>query len=369
MYKNVFYFLQILSLLLIYSSVQAQVYKCENSIGEVRFSDEVCKKGESTRRLNWLSSSAKAPKNKPVKKTNNNVARQIARNNEAYALLSLLTNTRLELDTVSLRSSYKDESTDAPELILPDGIIVDLLKVDKIILTSQRSKKRLKAHFIMLNGYEEVKILKSPYPIIKGKTQIGRFSQSLKDIKKIEFFNSKILWNKTFASDNTPYRESISVKEKERATRKHLQKSPIIDLDLSHQIQEQNQPKVVLTTAKPKPVEKVKQIQTGFPIQVKLVNKQTLYLQESELTSSKGEQQSRGQHFIINDTIQIPFNTIKQIKIRPMATNSALLVAIELMNKEIKMEVMLRPYTHLMGKSRAGQFERSLSDIKSIRVH
>ncbi len=332
MHKSVLFFLQIVFLLFINNSLQAQVYKCENSIGEVRFSDEVCKKGENTRHLNWLSSDAEPVQKKLIKKAHIDVAK----NNEPYALLSLLTSTQLELQTASLRSSYQNESTDAPELILPDGVIVDLLKVDKIILTHQYTN--IKAHFIMANGYEETKILESPYPIIKGNTKIGRFSKSLKDIKKIEFFNAK----------------------------KIPPKQPIIDLDLSEPVQVQ--PKVIVPQIKSKAIKKPVKTKkhTSFPIQVKLRNKKTFYLKKTPLTSSKGKQNSHGQYFIINDTIQIPFNTIKQIKIRPMTTNHALLVAIELLNKEIKMEVMLLPYTRIMGQDRAGQFDHLLSDIESI---
>lgn len=348
-HTRVLFFIHTILLLLMtlmMSSVQAQVYQCENSIGEIRFSDEICQKGETTRRLNWLNSHTI-----PIKQEKNNVVRATRKMNEAYARLSLLTNTQVELKIASLRSSYQGELTKTPELILPDGVIVDLQHVNKIIVSPQYAKKKLKVRFIMTNGYEEVKLLKSPYPIIKGMTQIGRFSKSLQDIKKIEFFHSKQSWNNTVEKYTPPVNNNV-------------QNSPIIELDLSGQLAES--PKSV--PSQKKSIETPVSTHIGFPIQIKLVNKKILYLQKTGLSSSKGQQKSHDKHFIINDTIQIPFKTIKQIKIRPMTTNSALLVAIELVNKEIKMEVMLRPYTRIMGKSHAGLFEQSLFDIQSINI-
>ncbi|NOQ78201.1 MAG: DUF4124 domain-containing protein, partial [Gammaproteobacteria bacterium] len=110
--------LVIVSLFFLNHAVQAQVYKCENDMGGVNFSDEPCSKGETSTRLNWLKSTA-SPKKKnkstsaKVSPRSKKTAKKARKNNEAYVLLSLLTTTQLELETASLRSSYEGETTEA----------------------------------------------------------------------------------------------------------------------------------------------------------------------------------------------------------------------------------------------------------------
>ncbi|MCU7799411.1 MAG: DUF4124 domain-containing protein [gamma proteobacterium symbiont of Lucinoma myriamae] len=374
--------LVIISLLFISHSVQAQVYKCENDMGEVNFSDEPCSKGETSSRLNWLNSAASPKKKK--KSTSANVSPQLKKtaekarkNNEAYVLLSLLTTTQLELETASLRSSYEGENTEAPELILPDGVIVDLLKVDYISLKSQYGKDGIKARFVMNDGYEEIKILKKPYPVISGEAKIGRFSKSLQDIKRIDFFNSKKLLK---ARGDKAGKKALVAKKpdkKQAAPKKNSSQTnsdvPIIELDLSDQVVANNGSKSK-TVVKPE----VKVVENKTPskaqtktsgIQISFVNDKKVMLKNKTLVSTKGEQKSRAQHFMINENNQIPYNAIKRIKIRPTANKSSLLVAIELKTKEIKMEVMLPPFTRITGKSQSGKFDHSLLEIKSISFH
>lgn len=371
--------LVIVSLLFLNHAVQAQVYKCENDMGEVNFSDEPCSKGETSSRLNWLNSAA-SPKKKnkstsaKVSPQSKKTAKKARKNNEAYVLLSLLTTTQLELETASLRSSYEGETTEAPELILPDGVIVDLLKVDYISLKSQYGKDGLKVRFVMNDGYEEIKILKKPYPVISGEAKIGRFSKSLQDIKRIEFFNSKKLLKargdkagKKTLMAKAPDKNQAASKKKSAKTKTDV---PVIDLDLSDQVVAKS-----ASTSKKVVKPEVKVVENKTPsktqaktsgVQVSFVNDKKVMLKNKTLVSSKGGQKSRAQHFMINEDNQIPYNAIKRIKIRPTANKSSLLVAIELKTKEIKMEVMLPPFTRISGKSHSGKFDHSLLEIKSI---
>ena len=50
--------------LLLSHLAQAQVYKCENNLGEINFSDEPCAKGETGERLKWLKGAAAKKKSK-----------------------------------------------------------------------------------------------------------------------------------------------------------------------------------------------------------------------------------------------------------------------------------------------------------------
>ncbi|MCK5648231.1 MAG: hypothetical protein KAI22_05075, partial [Gammaproteobacteria bacterium] len=100
-------------------------------------------------------------------------------------------------------------------------------------------------------------------------------------------------------------------------------------------------------------------------IQVDFVNEEKMFLQREALSSSKGNQKSRGQHFLVSDKEQIPYKAIKTIKVRP-TTKNQLLVAVELKTKEIKMEVMSPPFTRIIGKTESGAFDHSLLEIKSI---
>lgn len=383
MYK---YCLGLVFLLALSHIVQAQVYKCENDAGEINFSDEPCSKGERSERLNWLKGTASGKKNKK-KSVNYSVSTQAKKtskkakkNNEAFVLLSLLTTTQLELETVTLRSTLNGESSDAPELILSDGIIVDLLRVKKIIITHNYGKSRIQIRFIMDDGYEEVKTIKAPYPVISGAAKIGRFSKSLLDIKQIEFFNSKILLShahkKTLKNKSAIGKKVPVEKIPPQSTLTSNKETPVIELDLSQQTpsgkaQTNTQAK---TTAKTKTLAKKPKVKvtdtkpTGLTkstgIQVEFTNKKKVNLQHDNLASSKGDKNSRAKYFILSDKEQIAYTDIKTIKIRP--TSNQLLVAVELKTKEIKMEVMSKPFTRVVGKSNSGKFDHSLSEIKSI---
>jgi len=357
----------LISLLLISATIQAQVYKCVNSAGEIRFSDEGCKKGESSSRLKWLNNSPSAYKKKidPVVLQAKKTARKAKKSNKAYVILSLITTTQLELETATVRTSYNDESTEAPELILPDGITVDLLKVDKIILSSQYGKKSIKARFIMADGYQETKILKKPYPVISGAAKIGRFSKSLGDIKKIEFFNSQKLLQER--AD----KPKIVQKKRKLKSKPEKKNIPVIDLDLTHEIVNEkplNKSKPEIKVAAKNDPQKNSRSATGQTnsVEIQLTNNKKIIAQKTSLATTRGDQTSVKQYFIVDNRRQIPFNKIKQIKVRSMKTNSALLVAIELLDKEIKMEVMPAPYTRIIGTSSQGSFNYSLAEIKSM---
>lgn len=354
--------------------VQAQVYKCENDAGEINFSDEPCVKGETSSRLNWLNSAASPNKKRKSKAATQEqkTARKARKNNQAYVLLSLLTTTKLELETASLRSSYEGETTQAPELILPDGITVDLLKVDHMNISSQYGKTGLKVHFVMSDGYEEIKILKSPYPVISGEAKIGRFSKSLQDIKRIEFFNSKKLLKARgdkVIKTSAARKKQAPAKKQSASAKKDI---PVIELDLSEPRADK---KSTANLPQVKPEIRVverkttssKNKQGGAPgVEVSFVNDKKITLESKTLASSKGKLKSPAQHFIVSENYQIPFNTIKRIKVRPTANKSNLIVAIELASKEIKMEVMSPPFTRLNGNSQSGRFDHSLLEIKSI---
>ena len=366
-------------LLIMSQSIQAQIYKCENEAGEINFSDEPCSKGETGQRLNWLKGTTSAKKKKQINKRSpdyvsaraKKIAKKAKRNNEAYVLLSLLTTTQLELNTASLRSSLAGKITDAPELLLPDGITVDLLKVDKILFTYRSGKNEVQARFIMDDGYEEVKWIKKPFPVISGEAKIGRFSKSLGDIKRIEFFNSKKLLKKSGKESSVGKQPSAKKqpsagKASSKNTTISNKSVPVIDLDLSHQMTSKvPQRELIGINQLKKPKIKVVNNKSGSGIQVDFVNNKKITLQRGSLSSSKGSQQSRGQHFVISDKTQIPYADIKMIKVRPTAKNQ-LIVAIELKTKEIKMEVMSPPFTRIIGQSSAGSFEHSLLEIKSI---
>jgi len=370
----------VILLLFFCHSVQAQVYKCENDAGQINFSDEPCAKDETSSRLNWLNNTVSPKKkNKSAAKRSsqaNKTAIKARKNNEAYVLLSLKTTTRLELETASLRSFYEGQESQAPELILPDGVIVDLLKMDRIIFTSQYGKESIKARFVMADGYEEIKQLKAPYPVISGEAKIGRFSKSLEDIKLIEFFNSKkLLKVRADKAGKKPLASPKLLANKKQTNYKHESAKvdkdvPVIELDLSSEVVTEKK-----STAgnEVKPRIKVIDKKTGSRTQAKTSDVQVLFVNDTKtilkntmLASTKGSQKSRAQYFIVSDKIQFPYNEIKRIKIRPTANKSSLLVAIELKTKEIKMEVMSPPFTRIIGQSHAGRFDHSLLEIKSI---
>lgn len=359
--------------------VQAQIYKCENDRGEIKFSDERCTKDETGERLKWLKGTAAAKKSKRsaygVSAGAKNTAKKSRKDNKAYVLLSLLTTTQLQLETASLRSTLDGETTDVPELLLPDGITVDLLKVNKIILSYKYGRNEVQARFVMADGYEEVKIIKKPFPVITGESKIGRFSKSLQDIKQIEFFNSKKLLKTTGKKSQKKQSSARKAHKKNNQPSANQQPSvnkqpPVIELDLSHEVPSADKKKMTVESTAKKPEVKVvnkksvnhSQLST---IQVDFVNNKKMILQRDSLNSSKGSQKSRVQHFIVSDKEQIPYEAIKTIKVRPTAKNQ-LIVALELKTKEIKMEVMSPPFTRIIGKTDSGAFEHSLLEIKSI---
>ncbi len=364
----------ILLILLFSFSVQAQVYKCENDAGEIKFSDEPCSKGEDSKRLDWLKGATSTYKKKIKRKSARAIqaqktAKKAKKANEAYVLLSLLTTTQLELKTASLKSSLKDQVTTGPELLLSDGLTIDLLKVDKIIMAYQSNTRKLQARFIMDDGYEELKILDKPFPKLSGEAKIGRFEKSLEDIKQIQFFNSKKLL------EEHPIAKKSTLASKPELSQKNstIEKTsivqtdvPVIELDLSHQVASvpakklTKNPKVKVVNQK----KLIKEISKA-DVLVDLVNKTQFVLKKTGMSSSKGDKQSRGQHFFISDKQQIPYDSIKTIKVRP-TSKKQLIVAVELKSKEIKMEVMSPPFTRIIGKSDSGPFNHSLAELISI---
>jgi len=353
-------------------AVQAQVYKCENNMGEINFSDEPCSRGETSTRLNGIKST---PSSKQKKQSSRSVqtkktAKKARKNNEAYVLLSLLTTTQLELETATLRSSLADETTESPELLLPDGITVDLLKVDKILLSrTQTSKSKLKAQFIMNDGFKQEIFIKKPYPVISGEAKIGRFSKSLGDIKVIEFFNSKKLLkarsNKKIVQKESKKTTTANKKPKPPAQNE----TPVIELDLSNEIKPSSvsKPEIKVVSGKNSPTKKPTSIKkASSKIQVDFVNEKKAWLNKSSLGSSRNNNQANGHKFILNDSEHIPYDKIKSIRVRPTSDKSRLVVAVALKNGEIKMENMSQPFTRVLGNTGSGSFDHSLLDIKSI---
>jgi len=373
-----------------HTSVWAQAYKCETSAGQIKFSDEPCSKNETSSRINWIKTSPGNKKSKIRGKTQSQAQRvqqKAKKNNEAYVLLTLLTNTNLELETTTLRSTLSGETTSAPELLLANGLTIDLLKVNKIILKYKQGKLGLQARFIMSNGYQEVKMLQKPFPILSGEAKIGRFKKSLQYIKKIEFFNSKKLLTHDTKKKAKPLHNKMTEK-KQSARNKVKEDIPVIELDLSHQLIESQQ------QAKVKPVKNIEKsipvkqknivpvtpvkpdtdnsaadnnkIQSGSAIEIKFVNDKKMSVKYKNLSSAKGKQKSLSGVFIVNNKKQIPYAQIKNIKVRPTSKKSSLVVAIELKTKEIQMEIMIPPFTHIIGHSSKGKFDHSLLEIKSI---
>lgn len=397
-------------LLLIFSqAVQAQIYKCENDAGEIIFSDEPCAKNEASTRLKWLKNTP-ASKKKPISSNRGSssrakqTAKKARKNNQAYVLLSLLTTTQLELETATVRSSLDENTTDAPELLLPDGITIDLLTVDKILLAPARGKGGLQVQFIMDDGYEEIKIINQPYPVISGEAKIGRFSKSLADIKRIEFFNSKKLLK--LRGDKRAHKKNkkTTTGKKTIESRGKAEETPVIELDLSHEVMAGEKSTGQITAPvktydgqseinRAKPAVKVvadKNLQvkklspeyrqkakkntgtkklsfsTVAKAQVNFVNDTKSWLLKSSLGSSRSSQKADGQSFILNNREHIPYDKIKSIRVRPTADRSKLVVAVALKSGEIKMENMSKPFTRIVGRTASGTFNHSLLEIKSI---
>lgn len=358
--------------LLLSNVLQAQIYKCQNSIGETNFSDEPCVKGESSTRLKNLEfntpkrqqGKAQAAQQKKSLKTSRSqrTAQKAEKNNEAYVLLSLKTTTQLELETNSLRSTLHDEMTELPELVLSDGIIVDLLIVNKILIAHKYGKKQLHVKFIMDDGYEETKIIKKPFPTISGKAKIGRFSKSLGDIKQIEFFNSAKLRKQRAAAEKLSGKNKIKKQKQNKIVTAAAEQSAVIELDLSHQLEATQS----TDNKKIKQGKSLKKSKMSNKVQVVLVDGRKIRLIKSSLNSSREGRKSGAADFILNDHESIPFAQIKAIKIRPTQDKNSLVVAVSLKNGEIKMENMSKPFTRISATSDADVFDRSLLNIKSI---
>ncbi len=359
---------------------QAQVYRCQQASGTIVFSDEPCAEGEVGKKLNWLktqpSSEKKAAKPRVEQTRAQATAKKARRENESYVLLSLLTTTILELETASLKSQLDDDKTELPELLLPDGITVDLLMVDKIEMSPSPRKNHLKVHFVMADGYEEVKTIKKPFPVISGSAKIGRFSKSLEDIKRIEFFNSKKLrqqrGDKIESDDRT---KSIA---KQTEPLKPKTEAPVIELDLSDAAMKKStalnpdKKTIVPTTLMEKKVVSSKdpaaesKNKASQWVSVILTNDTSTTLLKASLGSTKGDKQADKHHFILNDQEHIAYDNIRSIRIRPNADNSKLVVAVALKTGETKMENMLPPFTRIQAMSHSGEFDQSLLEIKSI---
>ncbi len=380
-------FLSFIFIMAISHSLSAQVYKCENDAGDINFSDEPCARGETAERLNWLKGATgkkTAQQQKSTRKKNTSQAKRTAqkasKNNKAYVLLSLLTTTQLELETATLRSSLDGVKSDAPELLLSDGITVDFLKLDKMIITYKLGDESLQVRFIMADGYEEVKTIHQPYPLISGAARIGSFSKSLQDIKQIQFFNSGKLRAEAEKRAVRQKNQSVSVKKKTPARK---ETSPVVELDLSYQLSESEKKQALAASHDNKKITKtpvikvldrsggkniaVRDLKPEKPraaIEVNFVNDNKIILQREMLSSTKGAQKSRPGYFLLADKQQIPYQDISSIKIRP--TSKQLLVAVKLKTKEIKMEVMSPPFTRIIGHSSSGKFDYSLLEIKAI---
>jgi len=356
------------------SVATAQIYRCENDMGDINFSDEPCAQNENSTRVKWLKtptaknkglSSQKNLRTKTLRSQNlrsQRTAQKAKQNNEAYVLLSLLTTTQLELETASLRSTLDNETTELPELLFSDGIIVDLLKVDEINIFYTLGKSELRLQFVMNDGYEESKIVKKPFPIISGEAKIGRFSKSLEDIKRIEFFNSEkllISQEKNLSNNKKKIIKKNKHKEKISSDSTVTDKSPVIELDLSHEVKTEKKP-----SPKVKPQNVVKQ--TTSKVQVVFIDDRKIWLAKSSLDSAREGTKSAIAGFILSQSEHIPFAKIKSIKVRPTKDHSELVVAVSLTTGEIKMANMSKPFTRIIATSEAKVFERSLLHIKSI---
>lgn len=385
--------LVVLVFLIVYSNpVWSAVYKCEDDNGNIIFSDEACKKSQSGTKLRWLKNTHSAKKSKRSKTltVEQKTARKAKKNNEAYVLLSLLTTTKLELETKTLRSNLDGEVSDRPELMLSDGITVDLLDVDKMLISHKPGADELSLHFIMQDGYEETRIIKKPFPVISGDARLGSFTKSLEDIKQIEFFNSKKLRKKRKQHKNIAAKKSSGT-TRHKAGKNKLNKAkkevPIIELDLSDEVASAPkvksvkefgnvsspvaQPKIKVvpkstTTPENQELKPVIPSIQGKRLPVVFADDKTTFLERGTLSSRKGDKTAPQGIFVLNNKEQISYTEIKSIRIRPTADKSRLVVAVALKSGEIKMENMSQPFTRIQGRSDKGRFDFSLLDIKSI---
>ncbi len=378
--------MMVLILMLIFiSPARAVVYKCEDNNDNIIFSDEPCKKGQSSTKVRWLKNthSAKSAKKTKILTPEQKTARKAKKNNQAYVLLSLLTSTKLELETKSLRCTLGGDTTAQPELLLSDGLSIDLLEVDKMTISYKLGQDELKVHFIMQDGYEETRTIKKPFPVISGEARLGRFSKSLEDIKQIEFFNSKKLRKKQNKHDRIAHKKTPPVKKVSRPAK--ADEVPVIELDLSgdvapgsanKQVQEftnisksnnpQKQPQIKVVAKNNPGLKPVIPDVQGKRLPVIFANDKSTFLQRGTLSSRKGEMSAPQGIFILNNREQIPYARIKSIRVRPTADRSKLVVAVALKEGEIKMENMSKPFTRIQGKTSSGNFDYSLLELKSI---
>ncbi len=337
----------------------AQIYKCKNKAGEINFSDEVCVKGEKSTRLDMQISSPKDEPIAPPKKART----------DAYTLVSLLSRSQVELNTASIQSVLNGQTSELPELLLSDGIAIDLLNVDKIIISHVISTDKTSMQIIMQDGYQETKIISEPFPDIIGKTRIGSFRKSLEDIRQIEFFNSHKVPIKAMKESLHIKSQSLSAhqptKDKIDVTPKGQQRqetSKVIELDLTREIETKSTMQPIPQKIKKSPLPK-----KNFNMaQLILIDDRQIEIDKHSIGSSREGHQTQTAHFILNAQDKIPFNEIKSIKVRPNKDNSQLVVAVSLKSREIKMENMSKPFTRIQVTSNMVTIDYSLLEIKSI---
>lgn len=376
--------------LLLTLSVQlalAKVFRCENVDGETVFSDEPCAGGASTE-IKWLPKQYKTrpPEKKrlPVKTTEDA--------DQAYAIVTMLTSTKIRLLTETVGSSRGAMVNENNELILPDGLIIDFLEVKKITVKKNVLKNALAVRFEMRDGNSDIIEISSPYPVIKGRTKIGKFSKSLEDIKSIEFFNS----------DKLSPGPGLDKKSGKAAAVKP-EETPVIELDLSGDAGSSSgpvpakhvapvkelppsNPGMSRAVAKPRikvlPVNRHDEItgaqqarrNTDKPpslltdeVQVILQNESLVIFDESSMRSARaGGAESAGQ-LVLKDNLKIGFNEMKAIRVRKTEAGNAIVLAVHLLTGEIKMENMLPPFTIISGNSGNGDRHLPLNEIQSIR--
>ncbi len=371
-------------------SVWSAVYKCENDFGKVKFSDEPCARGESSSRIKWLKPGSTAAAKNRRKKSPSKSSQLKIHTQQPVALVTLLTTTQLKLSTESLSSSRGNEISENLELILADGIRLDLSRVKNINIKKSTRSNEILAHIVMADGYESLQTIAKPFPIISGDINIGRFSKSLADIKTLEFFNSNKLPQKQKKHKLATHEQLKPAPE--TAAPMNREEVPVIELDMSEPAQQKNsfnpaiEPKIK-TSAIPyrqnsaaanvaeqqtntntdnnKPVSRP--VNTSQMAEVTLINDKRSRLQKNTLESRRGTASAR-QQLILSNNIRIPFKDIKQIKVRPASDKSAIVVAVHLLTGEIKMENMSPPFTEISGQSGSQHFSRSLLEVKSIRL-
>lgn len=350
-----------------YSAIShAQIYKCKNKAGEINFSDEVCVKGEKSTRLDMQIST---PTLKGHRGKDEPIAPLKKVRTDAYTLVSLLSRSQVELNTASIQSVLNGQTSELPELLLSDGIAIDLLNVDKITISHVISTDKTSMQIIMQDGYQETKIISEPFPDIIGKARIGSFRKSLEDIRQIEFFNSHKVPIKAMKESLHIKSQSLSAhqptKDKIDATPKGQQRketSKVIELDLTREIETKSTKQFI-----PQKIKKLPLPKKNFNMaQLIFIDDRQIEIEKHSIGSSREGHQTQTAHFILNAQDKIPFNEIKSIKVRPNKDKSQLVVAVSLKSREIKMENMSKPFTRVQVTSNMVTIDYSLLDIKSI---